>query len=196
MREFFKRLKTVSLVEALVCVIVGFLMIFCTDFTRETLIYLFAGLFIVVGIIKIIDYFMYGFEPFGFILGIVDILVGIIFVANTQSILNSNIIGMLLGAILIIKSLFTIQESFDLRRMGAKKWWIDLLLSVVVIVFAVFILFSPNADRLIFQLSGTAIMISGILVFIDVFVVSAKVKKTRKTLKDVFKKDDDNIIDI
>ena len=196
MKSFLKQIKLVSLIDALVCIVVGLLMVFCTDFTRETLIYLFAGLFFVIGLVKIINYFVYGFEPFGFILGLVDFCIGIVFISNVQSILNSNIIGIIFGVILLIKSLFAIQESLDLRRMGAKLWWLDTILSTIIFAFAISVICNPNADRIMFELVGITLMIDGIFNLVDIFIVSAKVKKTKKSLKDIFKIEDDNVIDI
>ncbi len=194
--EFLKKLKTTSLVYALLGIVLGMLMIFCPDVTKETFAYLFAGLILVVGIIKVANYFLYGVEPFGFVVGVATICLGIIFMACINSILSSNIIGIIFGVILIIKSIFSIQESFDLRRLGAKNWWLDAILSCIVLAFAISVVCSAEADRIMFELLGITLVIDGIMNMVDVFVVSAKVKKTRKSIKDMLKVDDDNIIDI
>ncbi len=196
MKSFFKQIKLMSLLDSLVGIVFGLLMIFCTDFTKETIAYLFVALFFVIGFVKIVNYFLYGFEPFGFVLGIVDICLGIIFFANIDAILASNVMGIIFGFILLIKSIFSIQESLDLRRLGSKWWWIDTILSVVVLAFSISVICNPQADRIMFTLLGISIAIDGILNLIDIFVVSAKIKKTRKSLKDMLKVEDDNIIDI
>lgn len=196
MKTFLKQLKLVSLLDAIFEVVFAFLLIFCTNFTIKTLAILFAVFLLVVGVVKIIDYFLYGYEPFGFVFGIISILVGVICFASLDAIVGSNLLGIVFGTILIVKSLISIQESFDLRRRGAKYWWIDTTLSALVLILAIAVVFNPSASILMFTLLGITLLIDGILNLIDIFVVSAKVKKVKKSFKDMFKKDDDNIIDI
>ncbi len=197
MKEFFKHLKWMSLLNAIAGIGLGLFMIFCTDLTIKALIYIFAGLLLVVGVIKIINYFLYGIEPFGFIYGIVGVVLGLVFMINANAIASSNILGVILGLILLVKSLLSVQESFDLRRIGAKWWWIDTILSILMLAFAIVVICNPAADKIMFTWLGITVVVGGVLDLIDVFVVSAKVKKTKKTIKDMFtKENDDNIIDI
>lgn len=193
MKKFFKEVKVLSLLDSLLAVVFGVLMICCTDFTKETIVYLFASLLIVIGVVKVINYFMYGLEPFGFIFGIADVAMSIVFFANAQSIVNSNIIGVVFGVVLIVKSLFEMQQSFDLRRMGSKYWWLDTIMAGCVLAFAISVVANPANEVVLFILLGAALIIDGIMGFVDTLIVSAKVKKTRKTLEDLFKIDDTTI---
>lgn len=193
MKKFFKEVKVLSLLDSLLAVVFGVLMICCTDFTKETIVYLFASLLLVIGVVKVINYFMYGLEPFGFIFGIADVAMSIVFFANAQSIVNSNIIGVVFGVVLIVKSLFEMQQSFDLRRMGSKYWWLDTIMAGCVLAFAISVVANPANEVVLFILLGAALIIDGIMGFVDTLVVSAKVKKTRKTLEDLFKRDDTTI---
>lgn len=70
MKSFFKKVKAYSFIEALVSIVFGILFIACPEFTKSTICYLFASLIVVMGIIKCINYFIYGIEPFGFVHGI------------------------------------------------------------------------------------------------------------------------------
>lgn len=197
MSSFLKQIKSISLLEATLSIVFGILMIVCPNFTKATIIYLFASLTLVIGIVKTISYFLYGIEPFGVILGVAGIALAITIFACAPALVNSNIIGIIFGVILLLKSLFEIQESFDLRRLGSRYWWIDTILAALVFGFAISVICNPATERILFILLGSALIVDGILSMIDIFVVSAKVKKTKKTLKDMFAKDDDeNIIDI
>ncbi len=193
MKKFFKEVKVLSLLDSLLAVVFGVLMICCTDFTKETIVYLFASLLLVIGVVKVINYFLYGLEPFGFIFGIADVAMSIVFFANAQSIVNSNIIGVVFGVVLIVKSLFEMQQSFDLRRLGSKYWWLDTIMAGCVLAFAISVVANPANEVVLFILLGAALIIDGIMGFVDTLVVSAKVKKTRKTLEDLFKIDDTTI---
>ena len=193
MKKFFKEVKVLSLLDSLLAVVFGVLMICCTDFTKETIVYLFASLLLVIGVVKVINYFLYGLEPFGFIFGIADVAMSIVFFANAQSIVNSNIIGVVFGVVLIVKSLFEMQQSFDLRRLGSNYWWLDTIMAGCVLAFAISVVANPANEVVLFILLGAALIIDGIMGFVDTLVVSAKVKKTRKTLEDLFKRDDTTI---
>lgn len=193
MKKFFKEIKVLSLLDSLLAVVFGVLMICCTDFTKETIVYLFASLLLVVGVVKVVNYFMYGLEPFGFIFGVADVSMSIVFFANAQNIVNSNIIGVIFGVVLIVKSLFEMQQSFDLRRLGSKWWWLDTILAGCVLVFAISVVTNPANELVLFILLGTALIVDGIMGFVDTLIVSAKVKKTKKTLEDLFKRDDTTI---
>lgn len=193
MKKFFKEVKVLSLLDSLLAVVFGVLMICCTDFTKETIVYLFASLLLVIGVVKVINYFLYGLEPFGFIFGIADVAMSIVFFANAQSIVNSNIIGVVFGVVLIVKSLFEMQQSFDLRRMGSNYWWLDTIMAGCVLAFAISVVANPANEVVLFILLGAALIIDGIMGFVDTLIVSAKVKKTRKTLEDLFKRDDTTI---
>lgn len=196
MREFFKQIKTLSLLEAILSIVFGGLMIGCPTFTKATIVYLFASLFVVVGIVRAINYFLYGIEPFGLIFGVTDIALGITIMSSANAIVSSNAIGIIFGIILMLKSLFAIQESFDLRRIGSKYWWLDALMALLVFGFSVSVICNPASERILFILLGVALILDGVMEIVDVFVVSAKVKKTKKTISDWLKKDDDNVIDI
>lgn len=196
MREFFKQIKMLSLLEAVLSIVFGGLMIGCPTFTKATIVYLFASLFVVVGIVRAINYFLYGIEPFGLIFGVTDIALGITIMSSANAIVSSNAIGIIFGIILMLKSLFAIQESFDLRRIGSKYWWLDALMALLVFGFSVSVICNPASERILFILLGVALILDGVMEIIDVFVVSAKVKKTKKTISDWLKKDDDNVIDI
>lgn len=196
MKELFKRVKLVSLLDGVMAIIFGLLMILCTDFTKETIVYLFAGLFVVVGVVKMVNYFLYGIEPFGFVLGIADVVLSIVLFSSANAIVESNVLGVLLGIVLLLKSLFAIQESFDLRRMGARLWWIDTILACVVFGFAISVVCNPASENVLFVLLGTTLVLDGLLNIVDVFVVSARVRKTTKTLKEMFKVDDNTTIEM
>ncbi len=191
MKEFFKRIKVVSLLDATLAVVFGFLMIFCTDFTKETIVALFASLILVLGVVRVVNYFLYGIEPFGFIFGLADVVMGVVLFVNMHAIASSNVLGLIFGIILLLKSLFDIQESFDLRRMGAKWWFVDTIMATLVFGFALSVVCNPGTERVLFTLLGVTLILDGILNIVDIFVVSAKVKKTTKTIKDMFKIDTD-----
>lgn len=188
--SFFKKVKAWSFIEVLVNLILGVLFIVSPNVTKLTIIYLFASLLLVMGMVKCFNYFTYGIEPFGFINGIVNIALSVVFFANANVILNANIFGFMFGIIFICKSLFSIEWSFDCRRLGAKYWWLDTILSTIVLGLGITLICIPQTENILFIILGVTLICQAISTLIDTIVVSYKIKKTKKTLKSLFTNDD------
>lgn len=186
MSNYFKQIKIASLVEALCAIIFGILFIACPDFTKQTIIYFFSILLIVMGLSQIFNYFGYGIEPLGFIKGIVNITLGIVFFANTNVLVDANIFAFVFGVIYVVKGLFSMQWSFDCRRLGAKYWWLDTILSLLVFVLGIILIVNPATENILMIVLGITIILEGILQLVDTIVVSSKIKKVKKSLKSLF----------
>lgn len=195
MREFLRKIKSISLIEALASIVIGILFIACQNFTKSTIVYLFASIVLVMGIIKCISYFMYGIEPFGFILGMADFALGIVLFASAEYLINSGVLGFTFGLVFIIKSLFSMQWSFDCRRYGAKYWWFDFIIALVIMVCGIILVCCPSVENVLLYSMGTILILEGLFDLVDTFVVSAKIKKARKTFKDLLAKEN-NVIEI
>ncbi len=192
--SFLKKVKAWSFIEVLFNLILGILFIVSPNFTKLTIIYLFASMLMLVGIIKCCNYFTYGIEPFGFINGLINIALSVLFFANANVILNANIFGFLFGVIFVCKGLFSIEWSFNCRRLGAKYWWIDTLTSLVVFGLGITLICLPQTENIIFIVLGVTLICQAISTLIDTIVVSSKIKKARKTLKDIFAKNEPIIL--
>ncbi len=186
MNNFFKQIKAFSLLEALVAIVFGILFIACPGFTKLTIIYLFASLLLVVGIVQFINYFCYGIEPFGFVKGVCNIALGIIFFTIAEKLSDANIFGAVFGIMFVVKGLFSMEWSFTAKRLGAKYWWLDTIFSILVFALGIVVLCNPATETIIFAILGITLIIEAIMQIVDTLVVSAKLKKARKTLKSIF----------
>ena len=97
--NYFKQIKIASLLEAICAIVFGVLFIACPDFTKQTIMYFFSILLIVMGLSQIFNYFGYGIEPLGFIKGVVNMALGIVFFANSQMVSDANIFAFVFGVI-------------------------------------------------------------------------------------------------
>lgn len=191
--NIFKQIKTASILEAICAIVIGFLFIVMPDITQLTIIYLFATLLLVMGFSQIINYFCYGIEPLGFIKGIVNISLGLIFFLNAELLCDAKIFAFTFGIIYVIKGLFEIQWSFDCRRLGSKYWWVDTILSMLVFVFGILLLVNPTTQDILMIILGVTIILEGLSQLIDTLVVSRKIKKVKKSLKSLFTNEHDVI---
>lgn len=186
MKTFLKKVKAWTFIEALVSIVFGILFIVCPDFTKSTICYLFASLIVVMGLIKCANYFTYGIEPFGFIHGIVDIALGTIIFSTVPTLVEGGIFGFVFGAIFVVKSLFSIEWAFDCRRVGVKNWWLILMLALVILGCGIALVCYRSAETVLVIILGSCLIVQGIYDLIDAIVISAKVKKAKKTMKQLF----------
>lgn len=188
MKEFFKKIKAWSLISSLANIVIGILFVACPNFTKSTIVYIFAGLLVLGGIIKCINYFRYGIEPFGFMIGSIGIVVGLVLMGSANSLAYSGIFGLIYGLIFMAKGLFAVQTSFDSKRLGAKYWWADTILASMLFAFGITLVSIPATENVLFIILGIAIIIDGLCDLIDTILVTVKVKKTKKSIKDMFTK--------
>ncbi len=195
MREFLKNIKVWSFLEAAFCIVFGIMLIAFQDFTKLAIIYTFGGLIMLMGFVKICNYFGYGIEPFGFVGGLIDISLSIIIFVNANLINNMNLFSLFFGIIFIVKSIFSIQWSMDCLKMGAKYWWLDLLFSLLIFALGVLVLASPVSETVLLILIGVMLILDGIYSIVDTIVVSKKIKKFRKSFKSLFTDDEKIYLD-
>lgn len=200
MKEFFKKIKAWSLVSSIASIVVGILFIACPNFTKTTIVYLFASLLMLGGIIKCVSYFRYGIEPFGFVSGVIDIVLSLVFFGSADLLASAGLFGFIYGLIIVVKGLFSVQTSFDSRRYGAKYWWVDTILACLLFAFGIILVCVPASENVLFIILGAAIILDGLCDLIDTIWVTVKVKKAKKSIKDMFSKipveEDQIIIDV
>lgn len=189
MKKFIKNMRVWSLLDALFCIVFGVLLLTFQDFTKLAIIYTFASLIMVMGFVKIFNYFGYGIDPFGFVTGLVNIAISIVVFANAEWILNLNIFSFFFGIIFLVKSLFSVGWSLDCLKLGAKFWWLDLIFSLLAFCLGILILVNPASEQILFVLIGVTLIINGISSLIDTIIVSSKVKKVKKSIKSLFSDD-------
>lgn len=195
MKALLKKIKAWSLIEAVISIVFGILFIACPSFTKSTICYLFASLIVVMGLIKCANYFSYGIEPFGFIRGIVDITLGVIVFSTIPTLIEGGIFGFVFGVIFIVKSLFSLEWAVDCKRVGIKNWWLVLLLSLVILGCGIALVCVRSMENVLIIVLGVVIILQGIYDLVDTLVISAKVKKAKKSIKEYFAplKDFENI---
>ena len=80
----------------------------------------------------------------------------------------------------------SIQWSFDCRRLGARYWWLDTLLALLVFAMGIVLLVNPATESILMVILGITIILEGVYQFVDTIVVSSKIKKVKKSLKSLF----------
>ena len=154
---------TTAIISALAYIVLGFVMIFYPDKVSIALCYTLGGALTVYGLFNLITYFTTRQASFGFemIVGIAATAFGVFFLISPQSILG--MIAAIIGILIIVDSAIDIKRAFQLKALGLKYWWISLLVSALIIIFAIMTIIFPTffAD-IIMIILGIALVYEGI----------------------------------
>ncbi len=187
--NLFKKAKTTSIVLALLYIAFGIFLICAPNSAVALICYLLGALIIISGICETVNYFIYGYQPFGFVSGLLEIMFGIVIAVVTPVIVSSAVFPVVIGLVFLIKSILLMQDSFDYRRAGIKTWWLDLAFAIVMLAFGIILLINPfggNASKTLFLFIGISMIFSGISTLASTLFISSKAKKIRKSFKEAF----------
>ncbi len=198
MKEFFKKLKITSMLISLAYLVFGIALIVWPNGAKLTILYVLSSLILIHGVINIVNYFLYGYEPFGFMSGVLNVTFGLLMLFNAGLLASSAIFALTFGFVFIFRALGKIQNSFDYRRFGVKTWWINLLFGLIMLVLGVVVLAYPFAsEKYLLIFLGASIIVDSIMQIISMCIITNKAKKIKHTLKDVLKgQTEENVIDV
>lgn len=140
--------------------------------------------FILFGILGIIEFFMRRDIPiftFKIFMGVLAIILGIFIMFNPFGIVK--ILTFALGLYLIFISIFKVLESFKLKKYGYDGWALMLVISIILLVFGIFITINPMSSMDIIQVTGIFIILSSILEICNLIMVYSKEKDIVKLFK-------------
>ena len=158
MEKFLKKSGWIDILVSIIFAITGIFMIVKTDLAGKIIFYILGGIFIAIGIFKIIDYLLskgkYDFYNYDLLYGIIAIIIGLI------TIFCNNLIGSMLRimiAIWIIYSgLMRLTLSLKLHTAQIDIWSVSLVMAIVMIIGGVYMLLQ----------SGTLILTIGVIMLI------------------------------
>lgn len=188
MKEYLKKVKLTSLILAVASIVFGICLLIWPKTSELVALYVISVALMLMGIASVIEFFLYGYESFGFVSGAIYILFGIVISISARAITQGAVFGFIVGLALLIMSLMDISNSWEYRRLGAKNWWLATLLSVIELILGIVILVNPFiGESAFFIFLGAVFIYEGVATIIKVCAVSSKVRKLRHKIKDIFK---------
>ena len=105
------------------------------------------------------------------------------------------LIWILLGIAVLIDAVYKLQYAFELKAVGAGNWWINLVLSLLSLVFAVLLILDPVAiaDQMT-RLAGGLIVANGVFDLSCVVVMSYYAARIRSVGTVVIRDGEENEI--
>lgn len=143
----------------------------CTSYSTlgialDVVCIIFGIYMIIYGAVKIMGYFakdayQLAFQ-FDLALGIVIAIVGIVFVCRTARVVQ--LLSTCIGIVMLVDATFKIQTSIDSKRFGISRWWLMLILAVIVAAIGILLILMPGeTTRLMVRLIGLNLCMDGIL---------------------------------
>ncbi len=147
MKNFLKKSGWIDILLSVAFAIIGIFMIAKTDLAIKIISYIVGGMFIVIGIIKSVDYFIskgkYDFYNYDLIYGIIAIIIGL-FTIFCSGLIES-MFRIIIAFWIIYSGLVRLSLSLKLHVAQIRMWNVSLILSIIMIIGGIYILFQNGA---------------------------------------------------
>lgn len=178
MEKILKKAGWTSVITSLIFALIGLIMIYNPETTMIFISTILGIFFIVVGLIKVINYFISRGNSTLFTndiaWGLIAIIIGLVTMVYSSTI--ESIFRIMIGVWIIYSGFTRFSLSFRLKNVNDRLWAIVLTLAVLMIVGGLYVTFYPGA--LIVTL-GVIIFVYAIMDLIQSFIFM-------KNMKDIF----------
>lgn len=176
MEKFLKKAGWTSILTSLILAVIGIIMIYNPETTMQFISTILGIFFIVIGVIKLINYFVAKGNSSLFTndiaWGIISIIIGLVVIVYSSTI--ENIFRIMIGIWIIYSGFTRLTLSFKLKNINEKIWALVLTLSVLMVVGGLYVTFYPGA--LIVTL-GVIVLIYSIMDLIESFIFMRNIKE-------------------
>lgn len=183
MKERWKRFRRLSLVISFCMLALGIVMVIWPEISAVAVCCVLGIICLATGIYEMVRYFNLGFAGlffrFDLTLGICSILAGILLLLHPAG--AAALLPFAAGLYIITGSVFDIQSSVEMRRLGIGNWWLSMVLGVVSTIFAFFLLLNPfQGVAALMVFIGISLIVGSIQNLYTVHCISSAVKASRK----------------
>ena len=170
-KKFLKKSGWTDIIVSLIFIIFGIMLILRPEAIVSAISFILGGIFVIMGILKIIDYYSNGKQDNYLIaVAVVMIIVGFIIMFFADIILS--VFRILIAIWIIYSGIMNLQTAIVWKDYKSRLWLVTLLLAIVTIIVGIYILVNTGA---IMQTIGIAILIYGIVDIIESFIFIKKV---------------------
>ena len=155
---------------AIIYVVIGILMLVRPKFICDAVNYIIGAFIIIVGLTYLFkllqDKNIREFSKLELLIGFFAIGFGIFLIINSNLLVS--ILPLATGIIILIDALSQISSGFKLKKCGNKTWYINILVGVLFLSFAIFVIINAKeTSYLIVKLIGAVLMLDGLFEMIN-----------------------------
>ena len=178
--ENLKKLRNYSFAISIVYIILGLLMILNPSFISNAINYVIGFLIILYGVVYIINLLTkkeeYILNRFNFFSGVMCISFGLFLVLNPE--ILQKLIPFCGSIIIFVDAIFQIKNAVVLKKNNYKYWYVNLIIALLFIGFAVFIMIKAEAiTNFLIGVIGAVLLIDAILDIYSTIILNKTVKK-------------------
>lgn len=147
LKRILKKSGWVSTLESMLFAILGIILVCRPEGTVKIITGLIGTIFIVIGILKIINYFsskgINDFFNYDLIYGLTTIVIG--FVAMFYLNIIASIFRIIIGIWIVYTSFVRINASIQIKRVGSGAWLYSLILALIMFACGVYVIINSKA---------------------------------------------------
>lgn len=183
---YFKELFGRKCIAACLYIVIGVLMVVFRAQTPEIICRILGIGLLIIGIYNLVYHIVHDELVLGLPCDIMLIVSGAILTAFAQGI--AAVIAILLGAFMIFKAVFGLQDSLLARASKTKSWAVDFAYSLLTFVMGILLVINPFTGMEYLAVVMGAVLIADGILGLVVFVLNFKLDRTAV-------KDEDCVID-
>ena len=176
LEKFLKRSSWTDIVISLIFILFGAMLISRPEAVISIIAFLLGGISIVIGILRIIDYYSIGNKD-NYILAMAMalIIIGIIIMFCSDIILS--MFRVIIAIWIIYSGIINLQTTIVWKEFKSKLWILSLILSIAMIIAGIYVLINSGA---ILQTVGIVIAVYGIGNIIENVIFIKKINKFKE----------------
>ena len=162
MKEAIKQYKMEMVFVALLCTVLGIVLVVWPKTTIDVLCKILAVAIIIIGIVQITSYLVKrdGY-PVSAILGVIVLLVGVWIFLQPHKLVS--FVPIVIGVILTVHGLKDLQIALETKRNGYDRWWIMGIIAALSIIFGIVCIINAfGIVALTFRIIGIALIYDGL----------------------------------
>lgn len=147
LKDLLKKSGWMSIAESLVFAILGIILIWQKDAIMSMIAYILGAVFILLGIIKVINYVqaksksdLYNYE---LVYGIMAAIIGIVIMVYSSTI--SKIFGIIIGMWIVYSSVVRASSALKLKQIKSNIWIYSLVIAVIMLICGLVVIFNTGA---------------------------------------------------
>lgn len=177
MKEILKKIKADTILSAVLCIILGVVLLVYTEQTTSLFCKLLALVLIVMGVAHMLTYFTdRAGNNLRLIAGVIVLLLGIWIFINPKIIIN--LIPAIIGAILFLHGVEDLRLSIQAKEGEGSAWISCLILAIINLALGILLIVKAfEAAQIAFKLIGLALIYDGVS---DIWIVSRAVKAVKE----------------
>jgi len=174
--KMFKKSGWISILESIVFAILGAILVCKPEGTVKMISYILGAIFIIVGIIKCVNYFYangkYNLYNYDLVYGLMAIVIGIVTMMFGNAIVS--IFRIIIGIWIIYSSFIRMNLSVTLKNLNMGAWIYSLILAIIMFITGLYVTLNSGA---VIVTIGIMLIIYSIIDIIEDIIFMKNVKE-------------------